>query len=161
SKRGDGRSRQLGRPSREHRRRRSGRLDPHRLSLRPDRAGASPMASYDLVFRGGTLVDPAQGIHDRRDVAFAGGMVAAVAPAISAEQAGEVIEANGKLVVPGLIDAHVHVYEGVSHYGINPDKTCLARGATTVVDAGSAGADTFAGFRRYVIEASATRILAH
>src|SRR4051794_16714593 len=64
-------------------------------------------------------------------------------------------------VSPGLVDAHVHVFEGVSHYGINPDQTCLAHGATTVVDAGSAGADTFAGFRKYVIEASATRILAH
>jgi dihydroorotase len=119
------------------------------------------MASYDLVIKRGTLVDPAQGINDRRDVAFAGGMVAAVAPDIQAEEAGEVVDATGKLVAPGLIDAHVHVFEGVSHYGINPDKTCLARGATTVVDAGSAGADTFAGFRTYVIEASATRILAH
>jgi dihydroorotase len=60
-----------------------------------------------------------------------------------------------------LVDAHVHVFEGVSHYGINPDETCLAHGATTVVDAGSAGADTFDGFRKYVIEASETRILAH
>jgi dihydroorotase len=55
----------------------------------------------------------------------------------------------------------VHVFEGVSHYGINVDHGCLARGATTVVDAGSAGADTFPGFRKYVIEASETRILAH
>jgi dihydroorotase len=119
------------------------------------------MASYDLVIKRGTLVDPTQGIHDRRDIAFAGGMVAAVAADIPADQAGETIDANGKIVAPGLIDAHVHIYEGVSHYGINPDKTCLARGATTVVDAGSAGADTFAGFRKYVIEASATRIFAH
>ncbi|MEA2511314.1 MAG: dihydroorotase [Thermomicrobiales bacterium] len=119
------------------------------------------MDSYDLLIKGGTLIDPAQGVHDRRDVAFASGMVAAVAPEIAADEASETIDAGGKLVVPGLIDAHVHVFEGVSHYGINPDKTCLARGATTVVDAGSAGADTFAGFRKYVIEASSTRILAH
>src|SRR5215204_742699 len=103
------------------------------------------MASYDLVIKGGTLIDPAQGIHDRRDVAFAGGVVTAVAPEIAADQASELIDANGRLVVPGLIDAHVHVFEGVSHYGINPDHTCLAHGATTVVDAGSAGADTFDG----------------
>jgi dihydroorotase len=119
------------------------------------------MSHYDLLIKGGTLVDPAQGINDRRDVAFAGGMVAAVAVDIPAEEAAETIDAGGKLVAPGLIDAHVHIYEGVSHYGINADKTCLARGATTVVDAGSAGADTFAGFRKYVIETSATRILAH
>jgi dihydroorotase len=59
-----------------------------------------------------------------------------------------------------MIDLHVHVFEGVSHYGIPPDPTCLARGATTVVDAGSAGADTFLGFRKYVIEVSETRVFA-
>jgi dihydroorotase len=119
------------------------------------------MPTYDLLIKGATLVDPAQGIHDRHDVAFANGMVAALAPDIPADQATEVITATGKLLTPGLIDAHVHIYEGVSHYGINADATCLARGATTVVDAGSAGADTFVGFRKYVVEASATRILAH
>ncbi len=119
------------------------------------------MSRYDLLIAGGTLIDPAQGLHERRDVAFAGGKVAEVAPAIAREQAAATIDATGKLVTPGLIDAHVHVFEGVSHYGINADATCLAHGATTVVDAGSAGADTFTGFRKYVIEPSATRILAH
>ena len=119
------------------------------------------MAEFDLVISGGTLIDPAQGIHDRRDIAFAAGHVAAVAPHIPCEQATQSINATGKYVVPGLVDAHVHVFEGVSHYGINPDQTCLAHGATTVVDAGSAGADTFDGFRKYVIEVSDTRILAH
>jgi dihydroorotase len=119
------------------------------------------MATYDLVISAGTLVDPAQGIHDRRDIAFADGRVAAVAPEIPTDQARQVVNAIGMLVVPGLVDAHVHVFEGVSHYGINPDQTCLAHGATTVVDAGSAGADTFDGFRKYVIETSETRILAH
>ena len=119
------------------------------------------MATYDLVISGGTLIDPAQGIHDRRDIALAGGRVAAVAPEIPTDQARQVVNAYGMLVVPGLVDAHVHVFEGVSHYGINPDQTCLAHGATTVVDAGSAGADTFDGFRKYVIETSETRILAH
>jgi dihydroorotase len=117
-------------------------------------------ATYDLVIRGGTLLDPAQSLNDRRDVAIKGGKVAAVAPTIS-DAAAQTIDATGKLVVPGLVDAHVHIYEGVSHYGINPDETCLAHGATTVVDAGSAGADTFLGFRKYIIETSATRILAH
>jgi len=118
------------------------------------------VANYDLVITGGTLIDPGQGIHERRDVGFRNGLVAAVAQ-IPAADGRESINASGMYVVPGLVDAHVHVFEGVSHYGINPDATCLARGATTVVDAGSAGADTFAGFRKYVIEASETRILAH
>ena len=98
-------------------------------------------------------------IHAVRDVAFLDGKVAEVAERIDAE-AKHTIDATGKIVSPGLIDVHVHVFAGVSHYGIEPDPTCLARGATTVVDAGSAGADTFPGFRKYVIDVSETRILA-
>lgn len=71
----------------------------------------------------------------------------------------EVVEARGRLVLPGLIDLHVHVFPGGSHYGIEPDPHCLATGTTTVVDAGSAGAITFPAFRRYVIEVARTRIL--
>lgn len=119
------------------------------------------MRRYDLVLSGGVLIDPAQGLHARRDIAFERGRVAAVADHIPAEYATAVIDATGRLVTPGLIDAHVHVFEGVSHYGVNVDRGCLAHGATTVVDAGSSGADTFPGFRKYVIEASETRILAH
>jgi dihydroorotase len=118
------------------------------------------VAPYDVLIHGGTVIDPAQGIHDRRDVAFRDGKVAAVDREIPSDQAAEVINARDRIVTPGLIDAHVHIYEGVSHYGINPDATCLAHGVTTVVDAGSAGADTFPGFRKYVIEASDTRIFA-
>ncbi|MBC7237376.1 MAG: amidohydrolase/deacetylase family metallohydrolase [Chloroflexi bacterium] len=118
-------------------------------------------ASYELVLRGGTLLDPAQGLYAPRDVAFANGRVAALAESLAGVQAAETVDVAGLLVTPGLIDLHVHVFEGVSHYGIPPDPTCLAHGVTTAVDAGSAGADTFGGFRKYVIEASATRLLAH
>lgn len=116
---------------------------------------------YDLGILGSTLLDPAQRIYRRSDVAITSGRVAAVRPTIEPQLCRAVVDATGRLVVPGLIDAHVHVFEGVSHYGVNADATCLAHGATTVVDAGSAGADTFDGFRRYVIETAATRILAH
>jgi len=70
------------------------------------------------------------------------------------------IDASGLIVTPGLIDLHVHVYPGVSHFGIDADVHALAQGVTTVLDAGSSGADTFEGFRRYVINVSATRIFA-
>jgi dihydroorotase len=70
------------------------------------------------------------------------------------------VDAAGLLVTPGWVDLHTHLYEGVSHYGIDPDTYCLRRGVTTAVDAGSAGAQTFPGFRRYVIERSATQVLA-
>ena len=115
---------------------------------------------YDLLLKGGTLIDPAQGIHARRDVAFAEGKVAAVGENLPSAEARQTLDATGRLVTPGMIDLHVHVFWGVSNLGIEPDPTCLAKGATTVVDAGSAGADTFPGFRKYVIEVSATRILA-
>jgi dihydroorotase len=118
------------------------------------------MSSYDLVVRGGTLVDPAQGIHGLRDIAFAGGTVAAVAKDIPASRAAHTVDASGHLLVPGMVDLHVHVFEGFSYLGVPPDATCLARGVTTVVDAGTAGADTFPAFRKYIIEVSATRIFA-
>ena len=116
--------------------------------------------AYDLLIRGGTLVDPAQNIHANKDVAFSNGVVAEVGDDLSKTDAQEVLDASGCLVTPGMIDLHVHVFYGVSHYGIEPDPTCLAKGATTVVDAGSAGADIFPGFRKYVIDVSETRIFA-
>ena len=115
---------------------------------------------YDLLIKGGMLVDPAEDLSGVRDVVFAGGRVVAVGEDMDTGDAREVIDAVGCVVTPGLIDIHVHVFAGVSHYGIEPDPTCLARGATTVVDAGSAGADIFPGFRKYVIDVSETRILA-
>lgn len=114
---------------------------------------------HDLLIRNGRLIDPAQSIDRRLDVAMSGGRVAAVGQSLQ-EGAAEVLDASGLIVTPGMIDLHVHVYAGVSHYGIPPDPTCLARGVTTAVDAGSAGASTFEGLRRYVIEASATRLFA-
>jgi dihydroorotase len=115
---------------------------------------------YDLLIKGTTLVDPAQGIHSEKDIACTDGFVSAVEDDIAVTEARETVQADGRIVTPGMIDLHVHVFPGVSHFGIEPDPTCLARGATTVVDAGSGGADTFPGFRKYVIEVSETRILA-
>ena len=116
---------------------------------------------YDLLLKGGEVIDPSQSLHARRDVAFSGGKVAALAESIPAGQARETVDCQGKLVAPGMIDLHVHVYWGVSHYGIWPDTHCVAKGVTTAVDAGSAGADTFPGFRRFIIDASATMIHGH
>ena len=113
---------------------------------------------YDLLIRGGTVVDPSQGLHAVRDVALRNGKVAAVEASIAEGEAREVVDATGLIVAPGLLDLHVHVFWGVSHFGIDPDMTSLARGATTIVDAGSAGAATFPAFRKYVLGPSDTRI---
>lgn len=118
------------------------------------------MGNYDLLIKGGTVVDPAQKIHGRRDVAFKDGQVAALADVIPIDQASQVVDAASRIVTAGLIDLHVHVFEDVSFLGVNPDAECLARGSTTIVDAGSAGAQTFPGFRKYVVEVSETRIFA-
>ena len=115
---------------------------------------------YDLVVKNGTVVDPAQRIHGPMDVAFRLGRVAALEESIPEGQAAQVLDASGLIVTPGLVDIHVHVYPGVSHYGIPADSTCLATGATTVADAGSAGAATFPGFRWYIIQSVQTRVKA-
>jgi dihydroorotase len=114
---------------------------------------------YDLVIRGGRVIDPAQGIDAPRDVAFRDGKVAALEASIEAAAAREVISAAGKLVVPGLIDLHTHVYWGGTSLSVQPVPVALRSGATTLVDAGSAGPGNFHGFRAHVIEGTPVRIL--
>ena len=115
---------------------------------------------YDLLIKGGTVVDPSQGLSGLKDVALTRGKVAAIQDSIPAEQAKEVLDANGLIVTPGLIDLHVHAYWGACTYGIDPDVSNLALGVTTALDAGSAGALTFRGFRKHNIERAQTRLFA-
>ena len=119
------------------------------------------MTAYDLLISGGTVIDPASGLHERSDIGIAEGRIAAVAAALSTSDARDVVDATDRLVVPGLVDLHVHVYPGVADLSVEADPTCLGRGVTTVVDAGSSGANTFPGFRRHVVEASRGRVLAY
>ena len=115
---------------------------------------------YDLLVKGGKVVDPSQGLSAERDVAISGHRVARVAANISASDALHVLKAEGKIVTPGLIDIHTHVYDGVAPLGIPADPNCVAKGVTTAVDAGSSGAHTFPGFRKYVINVVDTRVFA-
>jgi len=94
-----------------------------------------------------------------RDVAIVGTKIARIAPNIPRNLARKVIDANGKLVLPGVIDVHGHVYDGIA-MGIFPDSVGIAKGVTTIVDAGTTGSFTFPGFRKYVIERSVTRVYA-
>jgi dihydroorotase len=112
------------------------------------------------------VLDPGQGIDATATVSIADGVITGVdvtgggdgARGLAGDR--QVIDAAGLLVIPGLVDVHTHLFPGVSHYGIEPDAHCLGRGVTTAVDAGSSGAQTFPGLRRYVIERSRTRVLA-
>jgi dihydroorotase len=114
--------------------------------VRPTPAGA-PGAPYDLLIQGADVLDPGQGLHGRRDVAFAYGRVAAVAPpgTLSAGDARLILDGTGLLVTPGLIDLHTHVYVGGSELVVPADEVCAPSGCTTVVDAGTAGANTMLG----------------
>jgi dihydroorotase len=114
---------------------------------------------YDLILRGGTVIDPAQGLHRSMDVAFRAGKVATLSPRVEGV-AAEVIDVTGRLVTPGLIDLHGHFFYRAQPLFVNPDATCLPAGVTTAVDAGSAGWATFAGFREYVIRRVETRLFA-
>jgi dihydroorotase len=112
----------------------------------------------DLLIKGGTVIDPAQHLHGLLDVAVKDGKILAVSQGFPEDQALQVVSATGKIVTPGLIDVHVHCFEGVGVLGINADRYCLGRGVTTAVDAGSAGYPAIAGFRKHVIKTSSTRI---
>ena len=115
---------------------------------------------YDLLVKGGVVIDPSQNLSEKRDIAVTQGRISAAEKDISEDQDKARIDASGLIVTPGPIDLHVHVYPGVSHFGVDADIHALAQGVTTVLDAGSSGADTFEGFRRYIIDVSATRIFA-
>jgi len=128
------------------------------VSLRA--ASQSQQKRYDLLIKGGRVIDPAQDLSASRDVAILGHLIAKVATDIPEADARHVLDVRGSIVTPGLIDIHVHVYDGVTPIGIPPDPNCIAKGVTTVIDAGSAGAHTFPGFRKYVIDVSQTRIRA-
>ena len=114
---------------------------------------------FDLLIKGGTVIDPSQGINSVHDVAIDKGKIARVAPSIPADEASHVVDVRGKVVTPGLIDLHAHVYDGVNGNGVEADLVGVRAGVTTIVDAGSAGCDTFGGFPKHIIPNSHTEIV--
>ncbi len=117
--------------------------------------------SYDLILKGGHVIDPSQGLDRVADVAFAGGKVAAVGENIAPGDSVHVRDVSGTIVAPGFIDLHTHVYWGGTSLGVDAGKIARKSGVTTFVDAGSAGAGNFPGFLKHVIEPSEPRILAY
>jgi dihydroorotase len=115
------------------------------------------MDAFDLVLRGGRVIDPARDTDALLDVAFQSGRVAAVGQGLDGATVRDV---SGLIVTPGLIDLHTHVYWGGTSLGVDP-LVLARRGCTTLVDTGSAGPGNFAGFRRHVIEPCPVRIVTY
>ncbi len=116
---------------------------------------------YDILLKGGTVIDPAQKLHHQRDVAIVDGKIAAIEGDIPAKEAKQTVFVDGKYVTPGLVDIHAHVYVGVTTWGIKADPICTTTGVTTIVDAGSPGWATFPGFREFIAQPARTQILTY
>jgi dihydroorotase len=117
--------------------------------------------SYNLILRGGRVIDPSQKLDAVTDIAFSAGKVARIGPELKGNADSDIRDVSGAIVAPGLIDLHTHVYWGGTSLGIDAEDFCRRSGVTTAVDTGSAGPGNFAGFRKHVIERSQVRILAY
>jgi len=123
---------------------------------------------YDLLLKGGHMIDPKNKIDGNMDLAITAGKIAQVAPSIPATDAKKVIDVTGLIVTPGIVDMHVHVFWGTdpnsylanAHDGLPPDAFSFRAGVTTMVDCGSAGWRNFRQFKEQTIDRSQTRILA-
>ncbi|HJU12253.1 MAG TPA: hypothetical protein VJ728_15320, partial [Candidatus Binataceae bacterium] len=114
---------------------------------------------YDVLLKGGTIIDPSTGLSGIHDIAVEDGKIARIEPQIAPQEARRTIAVQGKIVTPGLIDLHAHVFEGFTRLGVHPDQAGVYAGVTTIVDAGSAGCATFGGFPKYIIPQCHTEII--
>lgn len=124
------------------------------------RAAMGPNDKFDLLIKGGDVLDPSQSLRGKRDIGIRYGLVEAVEADIAESRALRVLNASGKLVTPGLIDLHSHVYPYGSAIGIPADELVAHQCTTTCVSAGDAGANNFAAFRRHVVAQTRTRLYA-
>jgi dihydroorotase len=126
----------------------------------PARGAMGPNDKYDLVIRGGEVLDPSQSLRAKRDIGIRWGTIETVQETIPAERALKSIDASGKLVMPGLIDLHCHVYPYGSAIGIPADELVQFQGTTTVVSAGDAGVNNLAALRRFIVAQTRARMYA-
>ena len=126
----------------------------------PAGAAIGPNDRFDLLVRGGEVLDPSQSLRARRDIGIRFGRIEAVEAEIPAARAVQTIDAGGRLVLPGLIDLHAHVYPYGSAIGIPADESVAQTGVTTVVSAGDAGANNVAALARHVAAGTRTRMYA-
>jgi dihydroorotase len=123
-------------------------------------AAMGPNDKFDLVVKGAEVLDPSQSLRARRDIGIRHGLIEAITDSIPPERAHRVMNADNRLVVPGLIDLHAHVYPYGSAIGIPADELITLQGTTTLVSAGDAGANNFAAFRRFVVPQTRARLFA-
>src|SRR5262245_29284544 len=130
-------------------------------------SGAGAQTTYDLVLKGGHVIDSRNRLSAIRDVAIGGGKIAAVAPNIPASSAKATVDVSGLYVTPGLVDIHVHVYPGErpgtyagGDLGLAPDGFTLRSCVTSVADAGSSGWRSFEDFKKRMIDRAKTRVVA-
>ena len=114
---------------------------------------------YDLLLKGGNVIDPSHDLRGALDVAVEDGKIARVAANIAVTEARRVVDIRGKTVTPGLIDLHTHVFDGVAANGVHPDIAGVHAGVTTVVDAGSSGCATFSAFPRHILPRCETEVI--
>jgi dihydroorotase len=115
---------------------------------------------FDLLLRGGRVIDPATDRDEIADIAITGGRVAAIEPKLPADAAQQVLDVAGKIVIAGMIDTHAHVYQHVTgRFGLDADTVGVRSGVTTVVDQGGPSCMTIPGFRHFVAEKAQTRVL--
>src|SRR3979411_1661897 len=114
--------------------------------------------TYDLLLTGGEVIDPSAGLRGVMYVGIAGGKIVVVAPSLAANEARQTISAKGRLVTPGLVDIHAHVFVNAHDMGGCTDQLCRASGVTTLCDAGSAGSSNFAGLRHVLDHEVRTRV---
>ena len=127
------------------------------LAPRAVRAAMGPNDKFDLLVRNANLLDPSQSLSGKRDIGIRHGVIESIETSIAPERALRVLDANNRLVTPGLIDLHAHTYAYGSAIGIPADELNARQGTTTVVSAGDAGANNIAGFRRLSMPGSRTR----
>ena len=124
------------------------------------RAAMGPNDKFDLLIKGGEVLDPSQKLRGMRDIGIRNGVIEAVQADIPAERALKVLSATGRLVTPGLIDLHAHTFPYGSAIGIPADELVPFQGTTTAVSAGDAGANNFAAYRRFIVASTRTRLYA-
>ncbi len=118
------------------------------------------MHNFDLILKGGCVIDPSQEFNSKADIGLSNGKIIKIEKGLNPNYAKEVIDVSNCILTPGLIDLHTHVYWGGTSLGVDAEEFCRKSAVTTAIDTGSSGPGNFAGFKKHIIEKSNVNILA-